>query len=64
MDKKLIEDIERFDGGFPDGVYAVPMTSKVKVRSLYEYCKEIGVSPDALNDEEIQRFVERIEKSE
>lgn len=42
-DKKLIEEMEQFEDAFPDGVYAVPHSQgmpKVKVRTLWGYCKE------------------------
>lgn len=47
-EKMLINDIKQLDDAFPDGVYAVPRSSKepkVKVRALYDYCKQKGVTP-------------------
>lgn len=57
----LNEKIETFEKGFPDGVYAIPMTTKVKVRALEEYCQKKGVSIDSLDEKEILQFVEIVE---
>lgn len=61
-EKMLINDIKQLDDAFPDGVYAVPRSSKgpkVKVRSLYDYCKQKGVTPQELSEKEMERFLER-----
>lgn len=52
--------IEEFENAFPDGVFAFPPNPeepRVKVRALGEYCKEKGVTPDALAEEELQQFL-------
>ncbi|WP_430789152.1 hypothetical protein VBD025_02910 [Virgibacillus flavescens] len=59
--KRLIEESEAFEIGFPDGVYTVPMTKKVKVRSLIEYCQKKGVSIESLGEAEVLQFVEKVE---
>jgi hypothetical protein len=61
-EKMLINDIKRFEDAFPDGVYAVPRSPKepkVKVRALYDYCKQKGVTPQELSEKEMERFLER-----
>jgi hypothetical protein len=61
VDKKLIKEIEEFDNAFPDGIYVVPPNSKeprVKVRALWDYCKQKGVEPKDLSREEIEEFLE------
>lgn len=58
----ILKDIEEFEEGFPDGVYAIPRDSKaprVKVRALHDYCKEKGITPEDLTAEEMEQFLER-----
>jgi hypothetical protein len=53
-----------FDDFFEDGVYAIPRPPgepRVKVRALYEYCKEKGITPDQLNEDEMEQFLVRDE---
>jgi hypothetical protein len=59
--RRLIEEIKAFDDRFPDGVYAIPKTTKVKVRALEEYCQKKGFLIDSLDEKEIFQFVERVE---
>lgn len=56
------EQIEKFENGFPKGVYAVPSNHAVKVRALLNYCKENNINPAQLNEEEIEQFIEKKEK--
>lgn len=62
-DENLIrKEIEEFENGFPDGVYAIPHDPKaprVKVRALNDYCKEKGITPEDLTAEEMEQFLER-----
>ncbi|WP_035351506.1 hypothetical protein [Fictibacillus gelatini] len=62
-DENLIrKEIEEFENGFPDGVYAIPRDPKaprVKVRALNDYCKEKGITPEDLTAEEMEQFLER-----
>ncbi|WP_244668335.1 hypothetical protein [Bacillus sp. NTK074B] len=54
------KDIEKFDHAFPDGVFAFPgpaESTKVKIRALDKYCKERGVQPKDLTDEEMRQFL-------
>ncbi|MFD2706674.1 hypothetical protein [Salibacterium lacus] len=47
---------------FSDGVFAVPRAAeepKAKVRALYEYCKARGITPDEMDNEEMEPFLER-----
>ena len=59
--EKFIKEIEGFDNAFPDGIYAVPQNLKeprVKVRALWDYCKQKVVEPRDLCREEIEIFIE------
>ncbi|WP_232357409.1 hypothetical protein [Bacillus tropicus] len=56
----MINKAERFERGFPDGVYVEPSDKKeprVKVRALFKYCNERGVEPKDLTDEEREQFL-------
>lgn len=58
--EKLIKEIEEFEAGFPDGVYAAPSSPnepRIKVKALFEYCREKGVDPEDLTDEEREQFL-------
>ncbi|PLR70313.1 hypothetical protein [Bacillus sp. UMB0728] len=60
-DEKLIREIEEFDDAFPDGVFAIPRNHndpRVKVRALWDYCKENSVDPEDLNEEEMKQFLQ------
>lgn len=53
-------DIKQFDDAFPDGVYAIarsPEEPRVKVKALYEYCRQKGILPENLTPEDIKRFL-------
>ena len=57
---EMLKKMEAFEEGFPDGVYAIPSgpnDPKVKVKALFEYCKEKGVDPEDLTDEEREQFL-------
>ncbi|MGG0717939.1 hypothetical protein ABE096_10175 [Robertmurraya massiliosenegalensis] len=60
-DKKMIEEMIKFDDAFPDGVFAIgrkPGEPKVKVRALWDYCQEKGgIEPKDLSLEEMKRFL-------
>lgn len=52
--------MDKFEKGFPDGVYVEPSNKKeprIKVKSLFEYCKERGLKPNNLTDEEREQFL-------
>ncbi|WP_256703262.1 hypothetical protein [Bacillus cereus] len=52
--------MERFERGFPDGVYVEPSDKKeprIKVKALFEYCDKRGVQPQDLTDEEREQFL-------
>lgn len=56
----LRKEMEEFEEGFPDGVYTAPSSPnepRIKVRDLYQYCREKGVSPNELSQEEAERFL-------
>ncbi|MDA2147050.1 MULTISPECIES: hypothetical protein [unclassified Bacillus cereus group] len=58
--EKLKREMEEFEAGFPDGVYAIPSgpnEPRIKVKVLFEYCKEKGVDPEDLTDEEKEQFL-------
>ncbi|MCC0567095.1 hypothetical protein [Brevibacillus borstelensis] len=54
--------IDEFDDGFPDGIFSIPRNPnqpRVKVRALYQYCIEKGVTPQELSEAEMERFLVR-----
>ncbi|MGH0775273.1 hypothetical protein ACQVSN_26975 [Bacillus mobilis] len=56
----LRKQMEDFEAGFPDGVYVAPSSKdepNIKVKALCEYCRERGVDPQDLTDEERQQFL-------
>ncbi|MGG0178703.1 hypothetical protein [Gottfriedia acidiceleris] len=56
----MLEEIEKFEKGFPDGVYVEPIYKKeprVKVKALFTYCKERGLEPKDLTDDERNQFI-------
>ncbi|EJR41430.1 hypothetical protein IIK_05811 [Bacillus cereus VD102] len=58
--EKLRREMEEFEAGFPDGVYAAPSTPnepRIKVKALFEYCREKGIDPGDLKDEEREQFL-------
>lgn len=60
-DDKMMKEIEEFDDAFPDGVFCIhriPGEPRVKVRALWNYCKEKGVDPEDLSEEESEQFLE------
>ncbi|MED1042502.1 hypothetical protein P4T62_28635 [Bacillus mycoides] len=59
--EKLKREMEEFEAGFPDGVYAIPSDPKsprLKVHELYAYCKEHGRDPESLTEKEMEQFLE------
>lgn len=50
--------MNKFDDDFEDGVYAVPGRQKIKVRALWNFCKERNIPPSELNEEEMRQFLE------
>lgn len=57
---KLKREIEEFEAGFPDGVYAIssgPNEPRIKVREMYQYCREKGIDPEDLIEEELDKFL-------
>ncbi|GGM43329.1 hypothetical protein GCM10011351_31620 [Paraliobacillus quinghaiensis] len=61
-EKKMIDQIKKFDNNFPDGVFAVPRSSnepRVKVRALHDYCKSRGITPADISEEEMEKFLDR-----
>ncbi|MED4019015.1 hypothetical protein [Sutcliffiella cohnii] len=54
------EQIKKFDDLFPDGIFAISHpenTPKVKVRALHNYCKERGITPAELSQNEMEQFL-------
>lgn len=52
------------DNEFPDGVLAIPRSPnepRVKVRALLDYCRERGITPSQLSEEEMEKFLQRSE---
>lgn len=61
VDEKLIKEMEKFDNAFPDGIFAIgrkPGEARVKVRALWEYCREQGLEPSELSPIEIEKFLQ------
>lgn len=59
--EKMIKEIDAFDDAFPDGIFCIPRIPgepRVKVRALWNYCKEKGVDPEDLSKEEMEQFLE------
>lgn len=50
--------MNKFDDDFEDGVYAIPGYQKIKVRALWNFCKERNITPSELSEEEMQQFLE------
>lgn len=51
--KKVRENMSRrnFESGFPDGVYGWPSEPgepRIRVKALFQYCKEKGITPHEL----------------
>lgn len=60
-DEKLSKEIDEFHDAFSNGVFAIPRNPKdprVKVRALWDYCKEKGVDPKDLTQEDMEQFLE------
>ncbi|MCU5165941.1 hypothetical protein OCD92_27755 [Bacillus paranthracis] len=58
--EKLRREMEEFEAGFPDGVYSAPSSPnepRIKVKEMYQYCREKGVDPEDLTDEEREKFL-------
>lgn len=49
-----------FDSAFPKGIFAVPISKEeplYNVRALDKYCRENGIEPSDLTEEQLQTFV-------
>lgn len=58
--KKEVKMDLAFDDRFPGGVFTLPSSAnqrKVKVRTLFDYCKEKGVEPYELTEQEKEQFL-------
>ncbi|PGK04571.1 hypothetical protein COC97_14715 [Bacillus anthracis] len=58
--EKLRREMEEFEAGFPDGVYAAPSSPnepRIKVKALFKYCREKGIDPKDLTEEELEQFL-------
>lgn len=58
--EKMKKEIEEFEAGFPDGVYAIPSgpnDPKIRVHELFAYCKEKSVNPENLTEKERDQFL-------
>lgn len=65
--EKLRREMEEFEAGFPDGVYAAPSSAnepRIKVKALFEYCREKGIDPEDLTDKEREQFLVYPEQDE
>lgn len=62
-----MKDWDDFEDGFPDGVYAIPHPPgepRVKIRALFAYCEERGITPQELSEQEMEQFLVRDKASE
>ncbi|MCY9308885.1 hypothetical protein MOF23_07860 [Bacillus inaquosorum] len=53
-------EIEKFEEGFPEGVYVDPKNNekpRIRVRALFKYCNERGITPEDLSEEEKKQFI-------
>ncbi|CAM5220900.1 hypothetical protein UACE39S_00966 [Ureibacillus acetophenoni] len=51
------KDMELYDQLHPDGVYVSPgQAPKIRVRDMDKYCKERGIEPKDLSEEEWKKF--------
>lgn len=58
--EKLIKEMEEFESGFPDGVYVAHSSSNepiIKLKEMYQYCREKGIDPNGLTEEEREQFL-------
>lgn len=58
--EKFRKEMEDFEAGFPDGVYVIPTgpnEPRIKVRAMYQYCREKGIDPESLTEEELEKFL-------
>ena len=61
-DKRMMDKKKGFDDYFPDWVFAIPRPShqpKVKLRALFDYCKQKDCEPEDLTEKEMEQFLER-----
>ncbi|HDR7380647.1 TPA: hypothetical protein QCX22_005950 [Bacillus toyonensis] len=52
--------MEEFESGFLDGVYVAhssPNEPIIKLKEMYQYCREKGIDPNGLTEEERERFL-------
>lgn len=57
---QLIEKMDEFEKGFPDGVYVNSDNEKmprINMRALSRYCSERGTKPKDLTDKEMEQFI-------
>ncbi|NRD78554.1 hypothetical protein HPT25_14415 [Bacillus sp. BRMEA1] len=64
MKSKSEEIIEFDDDSFHNGIFSIHGKYRVKVRSLYDYCKLKNCLPEDLTPEEMERFLEKVELEE
>ncbi|XRG77832.1 hypothetical protein V5E38_18705 [Rossellomorea sp. GAMAL-10_SWC] len=56
----MLDEMRKFEKGFPDGVYVEPNRTNeptVKVKALYEYCRKRGLEPKDLSEKEREQFL-------
>ncbi|MCU5076999.1 hypothetical protein OB985_05330 [Bacillus cereus] len=56
----LLNEMDNFEKGFPDGVYVAPSSKeqpRVKVKALFQYCNERGIEPKDLTEQEREQFL-------
>lgn len=57
---QLIEKMDEFDKGFPNGVFADSgnqIMPKINMRALSRYCSERDIKPKDITEEEMEQFI-------
>jgi Ribonuclease G/E len=65
--EKLRREMEEFEEGFPDGVYTAPSSPnepRIKLKEMYQFCREKGIDPEDLTEEELEQFLVYPEQDE
>ncbi len=58
-DSIIKKEIDEFEQGFPDGVYAIPREKnepRLNVRKMDAFCRENQIDPDQLTEKQMEQF--------
>lgn len=59
-EEKLMKIMDKFEEGFPDGVYVEPIHTKelrLRMKELSQYCRKKGCVLKDLTDKEREQFI-------